>query len=119
MVWLGQGIDAFVCMLQTSKYGICSVHAECTFTDSFHGSVFLTLYHRPFYISKRLDGDRSGMYGRIETLLDISGIRMEVLTVIDNELWMQNYETAEQRLGRLRSKSMVYLAKVIGDVCNS
>ena len=45
-------------------------HADCVLTDSFHGSVFSILYHRPFMVFDRLvDGKKSGMESRIDTLL--------------------------------------------------
>lgn len=45
-------------------------HADCVLTDSFHGSVFSILYHRPFMVFDRLvKGKKSGMESRIDTLL--------------------------------------------------
>lgn len=46
-------------------------HADCVLTDSFHGTVFSILYHRPYMVFDRLiNGKKSGMESRIDTLLD-------------------------------------------------
>ena len=45
-------------------------HSDCVLTDSFHGSVFSILYHKPFMVFERLvDGKDGGMGSRIDTLL--------------------------------------------------
>ena len=102
-----------------SEFVYLIAHAKYVFTDSFHGSVFSILYHRPFHIYRRLDGDGSNMHGRLETLLEVTGIKMDDLTVIDGEAWMQTYEIAEQKLEQLRNKSMDYLEKAIRDSVSS
>ena len=50
-------------------------HADCVLTDSFHGSVFSILYHRPFKVFERLiNGKSGGMESRIDTLLGTFGL---------------------------------------------
>ena len=44
------------------QIGDCSIenwlwlihHAECVFTDSFHGTVFSTIFHKPFVVLERI-----------------------------------------------------------------
>ena len=51
-------------------------HAQMVFTDSFHGTVFCILFHRPFYVYQRLenDGRDANMFSRIDTLLSKTGL---------------------------------------------
>lgn len=52
-------------------------HAQAVFTDSFHGTVFCILFHKPFYVySRYLDNldTPSNMESRIDTLLSKTGL---------------------------------------------
>lgn len=53
---------------------ICNIsQARLVFTNSFHGTVFAILFHRPF-ISLLIRGRYSGMNERIVSLLDLVGL---------------------------------------------
>lgn len=45
-------------------------HSEILFTDSFHGSVFATIFDKPFRVFKR-EGNSPDMWSRMETLINI------------------------------------------------
>lgn len=51
--------------------------ASCVLTDSFHCVVFSLLFHKDFYVSKRVGSP--SMFGRIVTLLDGMGLEDRVL----------------------------------------
>ena len=49
-------------------------NADLLFTDSFHGTIFSTIFERPFYTFKRFaDNSPTNQNSRIETLLKIMG----------------------------------------------
>lgn len=47
-----EGIDAFTA--PPDEFVWLIAHADCVLTDSFHGSVFSILYHRPFMVFDRI-----------------------------------------------------------------
>lgn len=51
--------------------------AECVLTDSFHCVVFCLIFHKDFYVSRRVGSPT--MFGRIVTLLDGMGLDDRVL----------------------------------------
>lgn len=61
------GPDGFLEMLD---------RAQAVFTDSFHGTVFCILFHKPFYVYQRYenDGSDANMFSRIDTLLSKTGL---------------------------------------------
>lgn len=64
------GVDEFIWAIE---------HASLVYTDSFHGTVFSILFHRPFVICDRIaahQGDAIGgkMSSRIDTLLSCFGL---------------------------------------------
>lgn len=65
------GPDGFVEMID---------HAQAVFTDSFHGTVFSILFHRPFRIYTRYnnDGSNAGMGSRLDTLLEKTGLTARI-----------------------------------------
>ena len=64
---------------------ICNIsQARLVFTNSFHGTVFAILFHRPF-ISLLIRGRYSGMNERIVSLLDLVGLSSRAVYADDLE----------------------------------
>lgn len=97
------------------------VHSDFVFTNSFHGTVFAILFHRPF-VSLLLRGSMSRMNGRLLSLLsklglperavyadDIGKIRDMAGGVID-------WKNVDERLSRLRDKTDGFFDKVVGGI---
>lgn len=89
-------------------------HAECIFTDSFHGTVFSILFQKKFKIFER-NGLINSMSSRIDNLLDIlelenSGCRYEGE---HDEIMLPDYEATLHILQKEKEKSMSYLSQVL------
>lgn len=88
--------------------------AAFVYTDSFHGSVFSILYHKPFHVFSRVDAGGAKMGNRLATLLDQLDISLEAVPgTVDTDFWKENYARAECRIKLLRSKAMEYLRRVL------
>lgn len=89
--------------------------AEFVLTDSFHGTVFSLLYHKPFIIYV---GDPMRVT-RISSLLSILGLENRILTnaslhdVIRISEEKIDWKTIDQKLFDLRSKSLSLLKDAI------
>ncbi|MCH5248452.1 MAG: polysaccharide pyruvyl transferase family protein [Lachnospiraceae bacterium] len=60
-------------------------NAKCILTDSFHGTVFSIIYHKPFYVCKRDSENINGsMNGRIDNLLSVLGIPYNLIMIPEN-----------------------------------
>lgn len=49
-------------------------NAECIFTDSFHGSIFASIFHTQFFTFKRFGQSARNQNSRVENLLRLMGI---------------------------------------------
>lgn len=49
-------------------------HAECLFTDSFHGSIFANIFHTQFFTFRRFKQIAESQNSRVENLLTMMGI---------------------------------------------
>lgn len=91
-------------------------HADCILTDSFHGTVFSILYHRPFMVFDRIvDGKKSGMESRIDTLLSTFHLE-QCRGNIDNpseEPIGGDWKEVERILAAEREKSFDFLKKAL------
>jgi len=97
--------DEFLYLMRRAAY-VC--------TDSFHGSVFSTLYRKPFYVFSRGDSSGAKMGNRISTLLEQLGIVLENVPGEEPEaFWKDNYARAEQRMDSLRQTARQYLERVL------
>ena len=78
-------------------------HSDFVFTDSFHGTVFSILFHKPF-ISLLIRGSMKGMNERILSLLDILGLSDRAVYADEVEKWLPvvtkpiDWEDVEKRL---------------------
>lgn len=91
-------------------------HADCILTDSFHGTVFSILYHRPFMVFDRIvNGKKSGMESRIDTLLSTFHLE-QCRGNIDNpcgEPVDGDWDEVEKILATERDKSINFLKKAL------
>lgn len=94
-------------------------HAELIYTDSFHGTVFSILYHRPFVICDRQIGNKKfGMNSRIDTLLGLFHLE-ERFGTAENQYTMADpfrmeYPDTEKILARERKRAHDYLCEAMG-----
>ena len=87
------------------------------FTDSYHGTIFSMLYHKPFTLFERFScGDNINQNSRIEQLKSYFGIDNNVVkadsvsSVVLNSI---NYEEFEHTLEELRGYSAAFLKKAL------
>ncbi|GFH86388.1 MULTISPECIES: polysaccharide pyruvyl transferase family protein [Bacteroidaceae] len=86
--------------------------AECVVTDSFHGTVFSILHHRPFVV---LANKVRGM-ARIETLLGMFGLEDRIVdanTSLDKDFLLNgiDWERVDNILSVKRAEAMRYLSQ--------
>lgn len=99
--------DEFLYLMGRASY-VC--------TDSFHGSVFSTVYQRPFHVFPRGDSSGAKMGNRIATLLDQMGITMESVPAEASEVfWQESYARAQGRIVELQTQAQAYLRHVLGE----
>lgn len=84
-------------------------NAEAVVTNSFHGTVFSVLFHKPF-LSVKLQTTSS----RVESLLNIIGMKSRLVQApfASTDIPDVDYQKVEQILGIERNKSLDYLAKI-------
>ena len=115
-----QGIDVFLDIKRKNKFNrdweigpsefLYLIHnASFIVTDSFHGTVFSFLYHKPVVILEREGVD---MFSRIETLLklfDLDELKFDEKN--SNQFLNVNidYSLIEQKLDEKRKESLEYL----------
>jgi hypothetical protein len=89
--------------------------ADFVFTDSFHGTVFSILFHRPF-VALLLRGEMSGMNERILSLLDILGLSDRAVYADEVESWLPrivapiDWDDVDGRLAVCRLRSVEFLS---------
>ena len=91
-------------------------HADCVLTDSFHGSVFSILYHRPFKVFERLiNGKSGGMESRIDTLLGTFGLEAcrGDINAPSGAPTDCDWDEVEKILAAEREKSLDFLKKAL------
>lgn len=89
-------------------------HAECIFTDSFHGTVFSILFQKQFKVFER-NGLKNSMSSRIDSLFDTlelgnSGCRY---TGGQDEILLPTYESAMHILQKEKNRSVEYLTQML------
>lgn len=87
--------------------------ASCILTDSFHGSVFSSLFHVPFVVDNNRDG--GGMSSRITTLLDTLKLQNRVLTTDYSirTLFSVTFSHVDKILLDEQKKSLLFLDNAI------
>ena len=89
-------------------------HAECIFTDSFHGTVFSILFQKQFKVFER-NGLENSMSSRIDSLLDMLELENSGCRYIgeQDEILSPDYESVLHILQKEKDRSIEYLAGVL------
>ena len=89
-------------------------NAEYVCTDSFHGTVFSIINHREFFTFNRYEKEVQGSTNtRLASLLKLLGLENRINNnKIENENII-NYEEVDDKLLKLREKSLKYLKNAI------
>lgn len=96
--WAGAGVSDWLSAIR---------HADCVFTNSFHGMVFSLIFGRGFHVA-RLGGELSSRNGRIEELLSFLGLTAALERVVQPDP-----EKVWDKLEPRRAASMDYLRSII------
>ena len=92
-------------------------NAECLFTDSFHGSIFASIFHTQFFTFRRFKETVKSQNSRVENLLGMMGIGERLLGENDcgkvNELPDIDFERVNSNLAPFIKKSKEYLEKAL------
>lgn len=87
-------------------------YAECVITDSFHGTVFATKFHKQFVLLGRLD-----KLNKINDFLDNAGIDRQFYDAsIDLHEYFDkkiDFELTDKRLNLIKEKSLDYLREAL------
>lgn len=108
----GVGPLQFVNLISDASY-VC--------TDSFHGSVFSTLYERPFftfcrYSSNGADSTNSRLYSYLKMIGMENRMYKADHEIIDDDLIAPDFSEAKANLEKMRKESMDYLFGALGSV---
>lgn len=91
--------------------------AKCLFTDSFHGSIFASIFHTQFFTFKRFKQTVKNQNSRVENLLKIMNISERLLDEENynniNELSDIDFSSVDYNLGPFIKKSKEYIKKAI------
>lgn len=103
-------IDSFMFSSPGEFLGLLK-NSEMVITNSFHGTVFSILYHKPFYTFPHTTRGE-----RMLDLLNTLGLQDRILyKPIDEVDFIINYEQVEGKLSVEREKSLDFLREVLGD----
>lgn len=88
-------------------------HAKIVVTNSFHGTVFSILYHKPFYtyIVKSMEARVLDLLGT----LDISDRLIRGYKPLGEVSFEMDYESVDRKLAEERKKSIEYLETALGE----
>lgn len=81
-------------------------HADYILTDSFHGTVFCTIFNKPFTVFRRKQEGFENMFGRIEDLLKSTDQCDHAYGGIDQSVKVDSFET-------IKDRSLVYLNHIL------
>lgn len=93
-------------------------HAECVYTDSFHGAALSILFNRPFVVFYRNKAGRVSMNSRLVDLLGQFNLKSRLATkeTVDKVLSQTiDYSFVNQQLELLRNESLEFLNEALGD----
>lgn len=92
-------------------------NAECLFTDSFHGSIFASIFHTQFFTFKRFKQTAISQNSRVENLLNMMGISERLLGEDNCETAYKfsdiDFEQVDYNLVPLIKKSKEYIDKAL------
>lgn len=94
-------------------------NASFVFTDSFHATVFSSIFRTPFFVFKRSKENKYSMNSRIYSYLDLIGCRERLIEDKANISSIVNqssidFETVDERLNKKRKSSIDFLKRQIG-----
>ena len=92
-------------------------HADAVCTDSFHGSVFSLIFHRPLVIAERSDAN-ADMSSRLDTLCHAFGMedcRASSESFEPSLIYGREWGSFEERLSELRESSTRWLQRALED----
>ncbi|MGN8786168.1 polysaccharide pyruvyl transferase family protein, partial [Blautia sp. HCP3S3_D9] len=88
-------------------------HAECIFTDSFHGTVFSILFEKKFVVFEREQKkQQASKNSRLYDLLDCFNLKDRLYSKKNIEYYMNTeikYELVNKKLEESRKKSLNFL----------
>lgn len=91
--------------------------AQSVFTDSYHGTIFSMIYHKPFLLFERFSShDTICQNSRIEQLRTYFGIDKNIVkaeSISKIEIPQINYDEFENTLSKLREGSMSFLKQAL------
>lgn len=92
-------------------------HAECLFTDSFHGSIFASIFHTQFFTFKRFKQTAESQNSRVENLLTMMGIGERLIdeTNYNNiyKLTDIDFQQVSKNIAPFIEKSKLYLLNAL------
>lgn len=87
-------------------------HASLIFTNSYHGTIFSILYHRPFY-TQVTRGDMSTRVMELTSALGLESRRYSGWLDLKATNTEQNWDGVENRLAALREASIAFLREAV------
>lgn len=91
--------------------------AECLFTDSFHGSIFASIFHTQFFTFRRFRETARSQNSRVENLLEMMGISERLLGEDScGKVWKLScidFARVDGNLAPFIKKSKEYLEKAL------
>lgn len=91
-------------------------HADLVCTDSFHASVFSTLFHRPFVIFERQEEGQCDMSSRFDTLARFTGLgdhRFNKPEFDWGSVWNCDWDAVDAKLSAERERSLNWLREAL------
>ena len=92
-------------------------------TDSFHGSVFSTLYERPFFTFSRYNSDGAdSTNSRLYSYLKLIGMEKRMYKanhfIVESDLNAPDFSDAKVKLNMMKKSSEEYLQHALGTTRN-
>lgn len=113
-LWFGDmhcygGPDTFVSLVRDAEYVI---------TDSFHGVVFCTLFHKRFVVLKRhTDTDKTSMSERLYSIFEITGMGGQLVSPDEGDVVKKIeeicYDGVDERINEWKKKSLSWLKNAL------
>lgn len=92
-------------------------NAKCLFTDSFHGSIFASIFHTQFFTFRRFKQTKKSLNSRVENLINMMGIDERLLDEDScsnvNKLSDINFSHVDYNLAPYIKKSKEYIEKAL------
>lgn len=117
---LGRTYDLDIYELQTTEHYTLAPdeflylidHAACICTDSFHGTVFSIIFHRPFVVFDRQE-DFADMSSRMDDLLSLFHMESRTSDQIEKSALLQiDFSDTDTVIAGIREKMRNYLLKI-------